>query len=133
MKFAMRPEPTLLQRLSERLYLLIVRRDVDYVEVTSGVLMLGWGIQLLMPWETFRTGIGYAVLTWLGFTKIGAYLLDQWRVRLAASLGGCMVWTFLSVAFGVSNPYGTGIIVYPFLTAISALLFWRILTHRTVS
>ncbi len=139
----MRPDPSLWQRLAERAWLLIVRRDVDLVEIASGILMLGWGVQLLLPWETFRTGVGYAVLAqlapetawgllmaWCGFTQIGAYLMEQWRVRLAASLGACMAWSFLSMAFGFSNPYGTGIIVYPFLALISALVFWRVLTHR---
>lgn len=143
MRFAMRPDPTLCQRLTERAWHLIVRRDVDLIEIASDILMLGWGVQLLMPWETFRTGIGYAVLgqlmsevawgvllTWSGVTQIGAYLLDQWRVRLASALGACMAWAFLSVAFGFSNPYGTGIIVYPFLALVSALVFWRVLTHR---
>lgn len=140
----MRPDPTVWQRLTERAWLLIVRRDVDLIEIASGVLMLGWGVQLLMPWDTFHTGIGYMVLSqlmpelawgvllsWAGFTQIGAYLLNQWRVRLASSLGACMAWAFLAVAFGVSNPYGTGIIVYPFLALVSALVFWRVLTHRT--
>ena len=142
-KFAMRPEPTLRQRLSERAWLLIVRRDVDLVEIASGLLMLGWAAQLLMPWNTFSTAPGYAamaaimpeaawglVLGWIGFTQVGAYLLNQWRIRLAASLGACMVWTFLGVLFGYSNPQGTGIVVYPFLALITALVFWRVFTRR---
>lgn len=143
MRFAMRPEPTMLQRLADRWWSLIVQRDVDLLEVSSGVLLLGWGAQLLLPWNTFATSGGYAVLAlimpewlwgflmaWLGVTKIGSYLLDQWRVRLLTSLCGCMVWVFLSVAFGMANPAGTGIIVYPFLAINSALIFWRVLTHR---
>ena len=132
---------TIGQRIRDRLFLLIVRRDVDFVEVASGLLMLGWGVQLLMPWSTFQTGIGYAVLAqiapewvwggllaWVGFTQVGSYLLQHRRVRLASSLGACMVWTFLSVAFGVGNPHGTGIVIYPFLATVSALVFWRNLT-----
>lgn len=139
----MRPDPTIWQRLSERAYQLIVRRDVDLIEIASGVLMLGWGLQLLMPWETFRTAPGYAamsvlmpetawglILGWIGFTQVGAYLLDHWRVRLLSALGACVAWTFLGVLFGYSNPQGTGIIIYPFLALIAALVFWRVLTHR---
>jgi hypothetical protein len=142
-RFAMRPEPTMLQRMSERAWLLIVRRDVDLIEIASGVLMLGWGLQLLMPWNTFTTSASYAamgaimpefawgaMLAWVGLTQVGAYLLDQWRIRLASTLGSCMAWTFLGVLFGVANPQGTGIVVYPFLALVSALVFWRILTHR---
>ena len=61
---------------------------------------------------------------------LGAYLLDQRRIRMLASLGAVMIWTFLSVAFGIGNPYGTGIIVYPTLAFTSALIFWRLYTHR---
>lgn len=143
MRFAMRPEPTMIQRLAERLYLLIARRDIDLLEITYGVLLIGWGVQLLMPWDTFRTGVGYTVLAqlmpesawglvlaWIGFTQVGAYMLDHWRVRLIATLFAVMVWTFLSVAFGVANPYGTGVIVYPTLAFTSAIVFWRLVTRR---
>lgn len=102
----------------------------------------GWGLQLLMPWNTFGTGIGYralaqlmpewawgALLVWVGLTKIGSYLVDHYRVRMAATLGATMIWTFLSVAFGVGNPYGTGVVVYPVLAFVSALIFWRLWTR----
>lgn len=143
-RFALRQEPTMSQRLQERAWQLIVRRDIDLLEITFGLLMTGWGIQLLMPWSTFSTSISYralaqimpewawgALLTWVGITKIGAYLLNHRRVRMAATLGAVMIWTFLSVVFGAANPYGTGIVVYPVLAFVSALIFWRLLTHRT--
>lgn len=130
-------------RIADRAWHLIVRRDIDLLEITFGLLMLGWGVQLLMPWDTFRTSVSYqalghimpewawgGLLAWVGATKIGAYLLDQRRVRLAATLGACMIWTFLAVVFGIANPYGTGIVVYPVLAFTSALIFWRLLTHR---
>lgn len=139
----MRSDVTLIQRLSERIWLLIVRRDIDLLEITYGVMMVGWGIQLLLPWETFRSSPGYAILaaimpesywgfllTWVGAMKVGAYLLNQWRARLAATLIAVMIWTFLSVAFGFANPYGTGIVIYPTLAFTSAIVFWRLLTHR---
>lgn len=140
---AMRAEPGLVQRVADRAYRLIVERDVDLIEVASGLLFLGWGIQLLLPWQTFASSGGYAVLAavlpenaWgtllalLGVLKIGAYLLAKHRARLAGSLVGSMTWAFFSVAFGVANPAGTGIVVYPFLAVLSALIFWRVLTHR---
>lgn len=134
----MQMQPTVSQRIRDRLYLLIVHRDTDFVEVASGLMMLGWGIQLLMPWDTFRTGIGYSalamiapepawggLLAWCGFTQVGSYLLQHRRVRKASSLGAVMIWTFLSVAFGYGNPHGTAIVVYPFLATLSALVYWR--------
>lgn len=142
-RFAMRQEPTMAQAMATRAWQLIVRRDIDLLEITYGLLMVGWGVQLLMPWETFITGAGYRVLAlfapewvwgvfliWVGVTKIGAYLLNHWRVRCIATLGACMIWTFFSVTFGLGNPYGTGIVVYPVLAFTSALIFWRLYTHR---
>lgn len=139
----MHPEPTMAQRVAARFYALIFVRDPDFVEVASGVLMFAWGLQLLMPWGTFTSAPGYramaalapeaiwgGVLIWIGFTQVGAYLMDHWRVRLASSLGAVMVWVFLGVLFGVTNPYGTGIIVYPFLSLMTAWVFWRVLTGR---
>jgi hypothetical protein len=142
-RFILHPGQTMSQRAFERLWQLIVHRDVDLIEVSSGMLFLGWGIQLLLPWSTFGSSSGYVVLAqlmsepvwgtlllWLGITKIGSYLLNQRRVRLAGSLVGSMTWAFFSVAFGVANPAGTGIVVYPFLSLLSALIFWRVFTHR---
>lgn len=136
----LQPEPRLAQRLADRLYVLIVRRDPDFPEVLSGVVMLLWGVQLVLPWDTFTTGLGYAamaellpepvwglVLAWIGVTQVGSYLLDQWRVRLASSLGALMAWTFLTVLFGASNPVGTGVIVYGGFAGMSAWVFWRVL------
>lgn len=132
--------PTLTQRVVSRLYVLLFRRDFDFIEVLSGLLMLGWGAQLLLPWETFSTSPAYAamaalmpepvwggLLTWIGFTQVGAYLLDHWRVRLASALGASMAWTFLGVAFGYANLTGTGVVVYPWLALVTAWVFWRIL------
>lgn len=142
-RLEMRGEQGLRQRLAARAWLLIVKRDVDLLELSYGVLMLGWGLQLLMPWDTFRSSIGYQVLAqimpegaWglllacVGAIKIGAYLLDLWSWRLGATLGAVMIWTFLAVAFGLANPYGTAVVVYPVLAFTSALVFWRLLTHR---
>lgn len=141
MKFALQPEPTLVQRLSARLYTLIFVRDPDFVEVAAGLLMFAWGLQLLAPWGTFTSATGYramaalapeavwgGMLAWIGITQVGSYLFDHWRVRVASALGACMAWTFLGVLFGITNPYGTGIIVYPFLAAMCAWVFWRTLT-----
>lgn len=138
------PEPTVWLRVRERAWLLIFERDLELLEVAYGLMMLGWGVQLLLPWDTFRTGLGYAVLAhlapewvwgalmfWIGVTKIGAYFLDHLRVRAAVTIGAVMMWTFLSVAFGLSNPAGTGIVVYPVLAFTSALIFWRLMRRRS--
>lgn len=134
----MRPEPTMVQRVAQRAYALIFLRDADFVEVSSGLLMFGWGLQLMLPWSTFTSAIGYqamsalapeaawgGLLLWVGFTQVGSYLLNHWRVRIASSLGAVMLWAFLGVLFGLSNPQGTGIVVYPFLAATTAWVFWR--------
>lgn len=137
-----RPMVSLRQKMLDRAWQLIVKREVDLLEVAYGVLMLGWGVQLILPWETFASAPGYRVLAqvmpevawgvlliWVGVTKIGAYLLDQRRVRMMATIGAMMIWTFLSVAFGWANPYGTGIVVYPTLAFTSAVIFWRLYTN----
>lgn len=127
------------QRLAERFYTLVFRKNVDFIEVLSGLLMFGWGFQLLLPWSTFSTSPGYmamsliapepvwgGVLIWVGFTQIGSYLLQHWRVRLASTLGAAMIWAFLAVLFVISNPYGTSIVMYPGVAIFTGWTFLRV-------
>lgn len=137
-RFAMRLEPTLRQRMTARLDELLWRKDFEFCEVLSGVVALGWGIVLLMPWSTFSTSpsfnaMAYApewlwgfLLLWIGLTQLGALLLDHRRPRRWSALGATFIWVFLSVGFFVSNPYGTGVVVYPALAASAGWAYLRI-------
>jgi hypothetical protein len=143
MRMSMRLVRSIWHRIIERAWLLIVRRDVDLVEIYSGLLMLGWGIQLLLPWDTFTTAQSYqamAVLfteeSWgvllgtVGLLQLGAYIFNTIKLRLVASVAACMIWSFIGALFGISNIQGVGWIVYVFLAMVCALVFWRIRTRR---
>jgi hypothetical protein len=142
------PEPRMVSRLVDRLDVLLNRKDFEFCELISGVMMLAWGVWLLMPWATFASSKGFAgmaligslggywsvnpeipwgiLLAWIGITEIGALVLDQYRVRFLSAVGASMAWTFMSVTFAVSNPQGTGVIIYPGLALVAAWAAWRI-------
>lgn len=138
MKFAMRPEPTLIQRIAQRVDELLWRKDFEFCEAMSGMVALGWGLVLAMPWETFDTSASFEAMSilpewlwagtmlWLGITQLGALVLDHRRPRRWSALGATAVWAFLAVGFAISNPYGTGIVVYPCLSAAAGWAYLRI-------
>lgn len=133
------PEPTLRQRLGARISELLWRRDFEFCEVISGGAMVAFALVLLMPWSTFGTGLAYAAMAalapewawggfcfWVGFTQLGALLLDQRRVRMAAALGACMLWAFTAFTLGWANPYGASVGIFPWFALASAWAYLRI-------
>lgn len=141
-RILIRPEQTRLQMMADRLYQLVFVRDIDFVEILMGLLLIGWGVQLLLPWDTFRGSPSFAALVsiwpheewaWgvvflvIGMLKVGAYLSGHLLFRVAASLITSSAWAFIAGTFGWANPSGTGVVMYTGVSLASTWVFWRLL------
>lgn len=143
-RFAMRPETGLTQRLAERFYQLVFKRDVDFPEFLMGLLMVAWGAQLAAPWETFRASATFTVLAalwphtelgWglifmaLGAFKLVAYFSDNIVLRIVAGLLVSSAWAFVAGSFGYMSPSGTGVVIYSGTALTSMWVFWRLVAQ----
>lgn len=122
-----------------RLIEVILKKDFEFSELLSGLVLIGWSIVLLMPWNTFESAHSFdamaallpesmwgLLLGWVGVTQVGALALSQYRVRLVSSLIACCTWVFIGIVIGWSNPQGLWIAIYPQLAASAAWSFWRL-------
>lgn len=147
MKFMMRPEETMAQRMAERFYQLVFKREIDFPEVVMGLAIALWGVQLLLPWETFTAAASFGVLraVWphtetgwgvmflaFGLFNIAAYFSGHLYARILASLFVSSAWAFIAGAFGYVNPSGTGVVIYAVVSVTSTWVFLRLLMRLRV-
>lgn len=96
------------------------------LEIVLAGLALGFGVWLLLPFDTFGTSATFGTLAelateavWgLAMATLGALwyfgILVKWKMLRQLTAGLCMVaWAFISMAFWDSNLSSTASITYP--------------------
>lgn len=118
---------------------IILHEDTESTEFVIGCFAAGWGLFLLLPFNTFasaptaframeQTAAEWAwgaVLLSVGLLKLIGLYTGRLTLR---RLGGVLVtglWGFITVMVVRSNPLSTGIVVYGLLTIFSGWTVWR--------
>ena len=85
-----------------------------------------WGFWLLNPkWDTFSASVGYhyvrviareyvwgIVLLSAGLFHLIAYYKENYTLLMCARTISLLLWSFITIMIGLSNPIGTGLINY---------------------
>lgn len=138
-RFAIRPEPSLSHRIGYRLADILWHRHFEIAELFGAIFWGGWSLVLLIPWATtFASAPGYRVMAsiapeglwgWVGlFLAVNEFCamtseVRRWRIAAAGLL---FAWAlFIGTMLGLSNPVGTGAVVYTTVGLLSLFAFLR--------
>lgn len=122
-----------------RLWLLIKEADTEIVELLLGVLALNWGLLILAPFDTFGSTPSFRVMAsaapepvWgsalfiAGVLHICGLARNHRHTRQAAAFFTFLCWMVIAISFGLANPQGTAMAVYPTLALLSAWAYVRL-------
>lgn len=138
-RYAMRSEPNLGQRIGLRLADILWHRHFEIAELAGAVIWALWALVLLNPWAaTFSSSIAFRVMSslapewvWgctaltLAANEFAAMTAERrwWRIIAAGLL---FAWAlFVGSMLGLSNPVGTGAAVYTSVGLLSLFAFLR--------
>lgn len=101
-------------------------------------LTLLWGLWLALPFPTFQSARGLSVLATLASESMWAalFILVGWKLRRSCKIkklkdirdsmfGAFILWLLTTCTIIVSNPIGTGTVVYGFIVYI---IWWGYIT-----
>lgn len=117
-----------------------ILRSVDPVHLggISGTAAILWGAWVAWPSVTFKTisytqmdklmpewGWGWAMMV-VGAAQLWATLSHRsWQLRATANFVMALVWSFIALLFGISNPATTAVPMYTGLALISCWAYVR--------
>ena len=130
-----------LQQLLIRLHHLLFIKDIEMLEVQTGLASFGFGMWLTLSaifnwgmlrnpaWATMRNlmpegawGVVYALV---GLAVLIAVLLNHHYGRMAATFMSTIGFIFALTMLAMTNLYTTGTPIYTVLTLSAAWSFWR--------
>lgn len=138
-RYAIRSEATLSHRIAVRLADILWHRHFEIAELFGSIFWAGWSLVLLNPWaNTFVTAPAYRAMAslapegawgWVGLllavSEFCAMTSEHriWRIAAAGLLFGWAL--FIGTMLGLSNPVGTGAVVYTTVGLLSLFAFLR--------
>jgi hypothetical protein len=124
--------------MTKRATQLLFGTHTDFFELFNSVLITGWGLWLLLPFETFSSTNAFAVLDvfiaeeLFGLIPliIGVYIiytLIAMRIkrRRYGLLAASAFWIFISIIIAISNISFVGVVVYAVIALFSAISYLR--------
>lgn len=118
----------------------LLRRDIELVELLSGLGLLLWGLWLANPWTSVFAGTrAYALMSdvapeWVwgsvyvlvGAAQYGTLLTGHIRLRQSGCMAALAAWAVITYIVGRGNPTSTGIVIYGLLALSNVLLLMRL-------
>jgi hypothetical protein len=109
---------------------------VKFPEFIATYILLGWGVLLLLPFDTFSTSIGYHILGSImpencwgyltilsGLALLLGNLIHNYTLRKYSLLLSCLVWSVVFTSLFIANKASTGTIAYLGYALLSEWLF----------
>lgn len=134
-----RPQPPrLLRHGAIRFFELVLKRDIEAVELFSATAAMLWGAWVLNPsMQTFAASPTFAgaasrgpewawgvLFLALGAAQSAVLILDVIRWRQIVASFAVATWTYLSVLVATSVPESTATVIYPLFALAAA---WTVL------
>jgi hypothetical protein len=130
-----------LRRMGDRLRRILFGYDMEPTEILLGAASGLLGLWLLLPFDTFGSASSFAgmaaiapetvwglVMASLGTGRLCAIGCSARWLRSQFAFASGMIWLFIAVSIGVSNPVSTGLPLYSLLAVSSA---WAYIRGRT--
>lgn len=132
------------QTWQQRIDWVLWQSDYEFPQVVMSIPLLGWGVILMLPGNTFVTSPAFNNLafwpeTWWGalsgilfcfYTLSG--LFGWRRVFAVASLFAAIWWLFVSASIFLAQPLATGNAVYPPIFGMTGWVFLRHMARHDV-
>jgi hypothetical protein len=123
--------------IGQRIYELLLKRDLDLAELQGGIIAFLWGLWLLLPvnsgglypavfsaWVSYK---GYGVVfVLLGWFQCYAVLGDVHTMRRAATFSALLVWIYIGLLLAQRAAWLLACPTAFTMAAGAALGYWRL-------
>lgn len=130
--------------LTDAMMAILLRRDIELVELLSAFGLLGWGLWLANPWTAVFAGTrAYALMSdvapeWVwasvyvlfGLVQYLSLLSGRPRLRQSGCMAALAGWTCIAYMVARGNPTSTGIVTYGLLALANLVLLLRLEIHH---
>ena len=127
------------RKFLENIQHIIVTASPTMMELFSAITALGWGVLLLLPYDTFGSSSIYVTMSALapeelwgiallggGFLQLAAVLHGKISPRKLTAMFATASWAFIAAMFASSSIYSTGVVVYGVMTLFAAWIYFRL-------